>query len=189
MANFVSDLYGRGWFTEESSRYVHSTHVVQAYILRYFLVITRLLVDELELVPSILKQWTDFELSQFVVPVICPKSVLLIYMILFASFSPPFNPFLGAQSQTYLNSLTTIGPRSSYARMDASAPGAVTARGEWTLRCRMIVRMRRWRSWQGRGDGCAVLDLVSSIQTPISISWSDTGVHRLQSYGGEECWM
>ena len=163
--------------------------VVQGHILRYLLVITRLLADELELVPSILKQWTDFELSQFVVPVTCPKSVPPIYMILFAAFSPLFNLFLGALSQTYLNSSTTIVPRSSSARMDASAPGAVTARGEWTFRYRMIVRMRRWMSWQGPGNGCAVLDLVRSIQMPISISWSDTGAPRLQSYGGEECWM
>jgi len=95
VANFVPDLYGGGWLTEESSRYVYSTYVVQGHILRHFLVITRLLVDELALPPAILKQWTDFELSQFVVPVTCPKFVLPIYtLFLFASPShAPSNLF------------------------------------------------------------------------------------------------
>ena len=188
VANFVPDLYGRGWLTEESSRYVHSTHVVQGHILRYFLAITRLLVDELALLPGILKQWTDFELSQFVVPVTCPKFVPPIHTLFFFAYSSRLFKFSLADvpNQTYLNCSTTTGPRSSSARMDASAPGAVTARGEWTFRCRMIVGMRRWMSWQGRGDGCAALDPVRFVQTPVFSSWSNTGALRLQSCGGEE---
>jgi hypothetical protein len=55
----------------------------------------------------------------------------------------------------------------------------------------MIVRTRRWRNWQGKKNGCAVLDLVSAVNvhTFLRISWPDTGVLRLQSYGGEECWV
>ena len=53
----------------------------------------------------------------------------------------------------------------------------------------MIVRMRHWRIWQGREDGCAVLGLVRLVnaQTVVRISWPDDGVSRLQGYGREEC--
>jgi len=115
----------RGSQRKAQGMVAHSTHVVQGHILKYFTVITRLLVDELALPPLVLSQWTDFELSQFVVPVACPKSAL------FSSFKYlPYTLFLpGVPSQTYLNYSTTTGPISSSARMAASVPGAVTARG------------------------------------------------------------
>jgi len=47
--------------------------------------------------------------------------------------------------------------------MAASVPGAVTARGEWTFRGRMIVGMRNWTSWEGKRVGCVVLDLVRLV--------------------------
>lgn len=126
----------------------------------------------------------------------CPSLVQSLFFLYTHSSSllPPHTPlpifsFPGVPNQTYLSCSTTTGPRSSSVRMDASAPGAVTARGKWIFRCRMIVGMPRWMSWQGRGDGCAVLDLVRFVQALVFISWSDTGVPSLQSYGGEECRM
>jgi len=67
--------------------YTISTHVVQGHILKCFTVITRFLVDELSLPPFVLNQWTDFELSQFVVPVTCPKSALLAHPFFLLVFS------------------------------------------------------------------------------------------------------
>jgi Ring finger domain len=46
------------------------------WVLTIPIAITRFLVDELGLPQLMLNQWTEFELSQFVVPATCPKCVL-----------------------------------------------------------------------------------------------------------------
>jgi hypothetical protein len=167
--------------------------VSRPYSQIYYLVITRLLVDELTLPPVVLNQWTDFELSQFVVPVACPKSVLpthplfICFILTYISkFSPPrcikpnlFELFDYNRSKILI---CTHGCECAWCRDCSRRVNIETPHDCEDAALEELAGERRWMR-------CPRPSTSWSLISFHSYSWPNNGVSRLQSYGGKKCWM
>ena len=83
-------------------------------------------MDELVLPATVLSQWTDFELSQFIVLVTCPKFVVFFYFLSHPPRSIPRpDAFAGAIKQTLLIWWNITVQQYLSAVMAVSVPGVV----------------------------------------------------------------
>ena len=126
--------------------------------------ITRLLVDELTLPAPIMDQWTEWELSQFVIRIICTLYVLP-GPLLFCFSLDTDTPLAGVANQAFMTCPNITALRSSYALIRRIMPSVETATVQWSQGVTTVhlVAIRRWRGWPERGGGCVVLGPVSVL--------------------------
>lgn len=137
--------------------------------------ITRLLVDELTLPAPIMDQWTEWELSQFVIRISCSLYVLPGPLVAFLNAN---TPRAGAANQAFMNCPNITARRSLYALIHRNMSSVETVTVRWSQDMTMVhlVGIRLWRGWPERGGGSVALGPVSVLYDFVVVSCLISGL-------------
>ena len=145
-------------------------------------------MDELALTAFVLNQWTDFELSQFIVPITCPKSVLSAHDLFLSS--RPSQSYPPRCSKPNLFELLdynrskiiicTHGCECAWCRDCSRRVNIETPHDCEDAALEDLAGERRWMRCPRPSTSCPGIAMRSCF---LGLMLE----RRLQSYGGEEC--